>query len=123
MRMNLTTILIIIGIGLIAGLVSGTMGVGGGVVLIPGMMLLLGMEQKLAQGTSLALMAFPVFVVSAYSYWKEGYVDIKIALILLATFILGSYFGSKIAISLPVSILRKIFGFFLLFVAYKMIFK
>ena len=120
--MNIESILIIVAIGLVAGIVSGTMGVGGGVILIPGLVFFLGFSQKMAQGTSLALMAFPVFVVSAYNYWKEGYVDIKVALILLVTFILGSYFGSQWAVKLPGKLLRQIFGGFLFLLSIKLLF-
>jgi uncharacterized membrane protein YfcA len=98
------------------------MGVGGGVILIPAMIYFLGMSQKTAQGTSLALMAFPVFLISAYNYWKAGYVDMKVVSVLLITFVIGSYFGSKLALQLPGKLLKQIFGAFLLLVALKMIF-
>ncbi len=120
--MSISTIVIILLVGLVSGLVSGTMGVGGGVVLIPAMIYILGMSQKTAQGTSLALMAFPVFVVAAYNYWKEGYVDFKVVLLMLVTFVLGSYFGSKLAIQLPEKVLKQIFGGFLLMISIKLIF-
>jgi len=120
MKMDLTSILIIITIGLVAGIISGTMGVGGGVVIIPGL-ILLGVSQKMAQGTSLAIMALPVFWISAYNYWKQGYVNIKVVLIIFATFAIGSYLGSLWAIKLPAKLLRQIFGGFLLFIAIKML--
>lgn len=120
--MSISTIIIILLVGFVAGIVSGTMGVGGGVVLIPSMIYIIGLSQKTAQGTSLALMAFPVFVIAAYNYWKEGYVDFKVVLLLLVTFVLGSYFGSKLALQLPAKMLKQIFGGFLLIVAVKFIF-
>jgi hypothetical protein len=98
------------------------LGIGGGLVLIPGLVMIMGLTQQSAQGTSLAMMLPPIGIIAAYNYFKAGYVDIKFALILAGAFIIGSYFGSKIAVRLPEEVLKKIFGIFLLLVAIKMLF-
>jgi uncharacterized protein len=82
----------------------------------------MGMSQQAAQGTSLAMMLPPIGILAAYNYYKAGHVDIKFALLLALAFIIGSYFGSKIAIRLPQDTLKKIFGIFLLLVSIRMLF-
>ena len=103
--------------GLAAGLVSGTLGVGGAIVMIPMLTFFLGMSQQQAQGNSLIVMSFPVFAIAAWNYYRHGYVNVKFALIL------GSFIGSSISVYLPEKVLRKIFGFFLLFIGARMILK
>jgi uncharacterized protein len=122
MKMSITTILIILVIGTITGVMAGMLGIGGGLVVIPALVMVMGMSQQTAQGTSLAMMLPPIGIIAAYNYYKAGHVDIKIALLLATMFIIGSYFGSKLAIKLPQDTLKKIFGVFLLLVAIKMLF-
>ena len=122
MKMSLTTILILLIIGVITGIMAGMLGIGGGLVVIPSLVMVMGMSQQSAQGTSLAMMLPPIGIIAAYNYYKAGHVDIKFALLLAIAFIIGSYFGSKIAIKLPQDVLKKIFGAFLLLVAVKMLF-
>jgi uncharacterized membrane protein YfcA len=122
MKMSLSTILILLVIGTITGVMAGMLGIGGGLVVIPALVMIMGMSQQSAQGTSLAMMLPPIGIIAAYNYYKAGHVDIKIALLLAIAFILGSYFGSKLAIRLPQDTLKKIFGVFLLLVAIKMLF-
>jgi uncharacterized membrane protein YfcA len=122
MKMSVTTILILLIIGAITGVMAGMLGIGGGLVVIPALVMVMGMSQQSAQGTSLAMMLPPIGIIAAYNYYKAGYVDIKIALFLAIAFIVGSYFGSKIAVKLPTDVLKKIFGVFLLLVAVKMLF-
>ena len=119
--MSLTTILILLVIGTITGFMAGMLGIGGGLVVIPALVFIVGMSQQEAQGTSLAMMLPPIGIIAAFNYYKEGKVDIRIALILAAMFLVGSYFGSKLAVKLPQDTLRKIFGVFLLLVAIKML--
>jgi hypothetical protein len=109
--------------GLAAGLVSGTLGVGGAIVMIPMLTFFLGMSQQQAQGNSLIVMSFPVFAIAAWNYYRHGYVNVKFALIVVVAFILGSFIGSSISVYLPEKVLRKIFGFFLLFIGARMILK
>ena len=120
-RMTLTTVLILICIGLITGMLSGLIGIGGGIIIVP-MLLIIGLTQQQAQGTSLAVMLPPIAILAVYNYHKAGQIEWKYALIISAFFIVGSYFGSKLAISIDAKILKKIFGAVLLLVAAKMIF-
>lgn len=122
--MSLSIILILVLIGLLAGALSGLFGVGGGVIMVPLMLFLLGYTQHQAQGTSLAVLAIPVTFVAAYAYYKSGedVVNWKYAAIIAAFFIIGGYLGSKIAISLNQALLKKIFGVILFLVAIKMFF-
>ncbi|HLU51833.1 MAG TPA: sulfite exporter TauE/SafE family protein [Flavobacteriaceae bacterium] len=119
--MNITTILLLVTIGLLAGLFSGILGVGGGVIMVPLLAFLLGFSQHEAQGTSLAVLAVPVTLLAAYNYYTAGHVNWKYALIIALTFIIGGYLGSKIAINLDQATLKKIFGGVLVLVAIKMI--
>lgn len=120
--MSISTVLILLIIGLITGVLAGMLGIGGGLVVIPALVMVMGMSQQAAQGTSLAMMLPPIGILAAYNYYKAGHVDIKIALLLAVMFIIGSYFGSKIAVKLPQDVLKKIFGVFLVLVAAKMLF-
>ena len=120
--MNLTLIISLVIIGLLAGIFSGFMGVGGGVIMIPLMIVLLGYSQHEAQGTSLAVLAIPVTFLAAYNYYSEGYVSWKVALIIGLSFVVGGYFGSKFAISINQALMKKIFSVILLFIAIKMFF-
>ncbi len=120
MRMHDIILLLIIGV--IAGFVSGSMGVGGGIIIVPALVFLFGMSQQEAQGTSLGVLVFPVVLLAAYNYYKEDYVNIKFSLILIIAFVLGGYFGSQLAVHLSSATLRKIFGILVLLVGIKMIF-
>jgi len=120
--MDTTTIISLVVIGLLAGFLSGTMGIGGSVVMIPLLILWVGFTQHQAQGTSLAVLSVPVTLLAAFNYYKEGHVNWKFAAIMAVTFILGGYLGSKFAISINQTVLKKIFGGVLLLVALKMIF-
>lgn len=120
--MNLTLIVSLIVIGLLAGVFSGFMGVGGGVIMIPLMIVLLGFSQHEAQGTSLAVLAIPVTFLAAYNYYSEGYVNWKFALIIGLSFVIGGYFGSKFAISINQAMMKKVFSVILLLIAIKMFF-
>jgi uncharacterized membrane protein YfcA len=122
MKMSVSTVLILLVIGTITGVMAGMLGIGGGLVVIPALVMVMGMSQQAAQGTSLAMMLPPIGILAAYNYYKAGHVDIKFAILLAVTFIIGSYFGSKLAVRLPQETLKKIFGIFLLLVAIKMLF-
>ena len=121
MKMTLTTIILLLCIGLFAGFMSGMIGIGGWIVMVP-LLLLLGMSQHQSQGISLAVLAVPVTALAAFNYYKEGYVDLKYAIVIAVFFIIGGYLGSKFAIQIDEKILKKVFGFILLIVAGKMIF-
>lgn len=100
---------------------AGMLGIGGAIIMIPALVFIMGLSQTTAQGTSLAVMLPPIGIFAAYNYWKAGEVNLKFALILAVTFIVGSYFGSKWALNLPQALLKKIFGILLLLVAAKML--
>jgi len=122
-KMSLTIVLSLIAIGILAGIFSGFMGVGGGVVMIPLMILLLGYDQHQAQGTSLAVLAVPVTFIAAYTYHKSGHaIDWKYALIIASCFVVGGYLGSKLAVKLDQSVLKKIFAVVLVLSAAKLFF-
>ena len=119
--MTTITILLLMGIGLISGMLSGLIGIGGGIIIVP-MLLLLGLTQQQSQGTSLAVMLPPVALLAVLNYHRAGQIEWKYAVIISALFIVGSYFGSKIAINLNPKTLKKIFGFVLLLIAGDMLF-
>jgi uncharacterized protein len=122
MNVNITTILALLVIGLAAGMLSSMVGIGGGTIIVPALVILLAMSQKMAQGTSLAMLLPPIGILAVMNYYKAGYVDFKIAAILCIAFIAGSYFGSKLALNLEESTLKRIFGVFLMILAVKYLF-
>jgi uncharacterized membrane protein YfcA len=107
-------------IGLTAGFASGLIGIGGGVILVPAMVMLLGYTQHQAQGTSLALMVPPVGILAAYSYFKDGYVDLKVAALMAIGFLVGSFIGAKLSLDIPEVLLRRIFALCLALISIKM---
>jgi hypothetical protein len=121
MKMSTTMLLSLIVIGIITGVMAGMLGIGGAIIMIPALVFLLGISQQTAQGTSLAVMLPPVGIIAAYNYYKAGHVNIRFAIILALFFLVGSYFGSKLALDLPQAVLKKIFGILLLLVAAKML--
>lgn len=120
--MNLSTIIILVLIGLMAGVFSGIFGVGGAVVMIPALVYFLGVDQHTAQGTSLAIMLPPIGLFAAYNYYKAGQVNVWYAVIIAVTFMAGGYFGSKLALALPEQLMKKIFAVFLFLVALRLFF-
>ena len=122
MKMDISTLIILIAIGLMAGVFSGVFGVGGAVIMIPALVYFLSVDQHTAQGTSLAVMLPPIGLFAAYNYYKAGQVNIWYAVIIAVTFMIGGYFGSMIALKLPENIMKKIFGIFLILTALRLIF-
>lgn len=116
--MNETIILLII--GLCAGLFSGVLGVGGGIVVIPMLVGLLGYTQKQAQGTSLGLLLLPIGIFAVINYYKAGLVNVKAVILMIITFVIGSFISSKFAVGLPDHILKKVFAVFLLLYSIKL---
>lgn len=112
---------IIIIIGFVAGILSGAIGIGGGIILVPALVYFLGYSQQMAQGTTLMLLAMPVVGLAVYQYYKNGNVQFSTALWLAIGFVLGGYIGGHIANQLPTETLKKIFGFIILIIAIKMI--
>jgi uncharacterized membrane protein YfcA len=122
MMMSGATFFILIIIGLAAGFLGGMVGLGGGIILIPALVVFLAMDQRMAQGTSIAIMLPPIGLFAVYNYYKAGYVNIKYALVIAVVFMLGGYLGSKLALNIPVSTLKKIFALLLVLIAAKMVF-
>lgn len=108
-------------LGLVAGVLSGILGIGGGIIIIPAMVFLFGMSQHQAQGTTLALMVPPIGLLAAWVYYKQGFVDLKIAAFVCLGFFIGGLLGAEFAVEIPEPILKKIFGTALLVVSIKMI--
>ena len=109
-------------LGLFAGILSGLLGIGGGVVVVPILVYAFGFTQHLAQGTTLAMLIPPIGILAVWTYWRQGMVDVKVAALLCAGFIIGGFIGAKFAVGLPKIVLSKIFGFGMLLIAIKMIF-
>jgi len=108
-------------LGLVAGIFSGLIGIGGGIIIVPMLVLLFGLSQHTAQGTTLALMVPPIGLLAALAYYKQGFVDLKIAAFICVGFFIGGLFGAKFALGIPETILKKMFGAALLLVSVKMI--
>jgi hypothetical protein len=121
-KMDIQSVLIVILIGIAAGMLSGLVGIGGGLVIVPALVYFLGFSQHTAQGTSLMMILLPVGVLAVINYYKQGYVDMKVVWLLAIGFIVGGYFGSKIAISLPQETVKKIFAVLMIAIAIKMLF-
>ena len=110
-----------IALGVVIGFLSGIVGLGGGILVVPILRYGFGYTQTMAQGTSVAMLLPPIGILAAYQYWKHGQMNITVGLLLAVGFIVGGYFGGGIACKLPVLTLQRIFGVFLLAVALKML--
>ena len=117
--MDTETILLLLVIGLAAGILSGMVGVGGGLIIVPALVFFLGFTQHQAQGTSLGLLLLPVGILAVINYYNKGNIDIKVVAVMSIAFVLGGWIGSKIALSLSQESLKKIFAIFLFYVAFR----
>lgn len=108
-------------LGLVAGVVSGLFGVGGAIVIIPGLVMLAKMPQHTAHGTSLAALLLPVGLLGTLEYYKRGQVNIAYAAVIAVGLLIGAYFGARLAGSISDVMLRKAFGVFLLLVSVKLL--
>ena len=120
--MTFTTIVLLIAVGLIAGFLSGLIGIGGGVIIVPALVLFLGFTQKAAQGTSLGILLLPVGILAVLQYYKQGYINVNYILIVAAAFVAGGFFGSKLALTLSDEKMKKVFAVILMLIAIKMLF-
>ncbi len=121
-NMDIQTVLIIIVIGIAAGILSGLVGVGGGIIIVPALVYFIGFSQKAAQGTSLGVLLLPVGILGVLQYYKQGHIDIKVVGYLSIGFIVGGYFGSKIALTISQESAKKIFAILMIVIAVKMLF-
>lgn len=119
--MDTQTILILVGIGVTAGILSGFVGVGGGVVIVPALMYALSMNQYEAQGTSLFVLLLPVGILAVMNYWKSGNINWQFGIIIAVTFVIGGYIGSKVALKISPNLVKLIFGLIMLYVSFRMI--
>ena len=119
--MDAPTIALLVVVGLLAGILSGFVGVGGGIIMVPALVWLLGYDQHQAQGTSLAVLMLPVVFLAVRNYWKEGMIDWRVVGVIAAAFVAGGYLGSKGALALPADTVKRVFGMMMLFVAIKLI--
>ena len=119
--MTVTLVLTLVVIGLLAGFLSGLIGVGGGIIMVPMFLIFLGFTQHQAQGLSLAVLLPPVTFMAVYNYHQAGAIDWRFALIVSAVFIIGVFIGSKVALSIDQQTLKKVFGGILLLIAAKLI--
>ena len=113
--------LLIILIGAIGGLASGILGIGGGTILVPLLVWILGTTQHSAQGTTLAMLCLPAGLAAAMQYQQKGHVDWRMAMLLFCGFIFGGYFGGKLAVDLNDDLLRRIFGVTMLILGARML--
>ena len=120
--MSISTFIVLIIIGLLAGILSGLVGVGGGIIMIPLLIILLGLTQHQAQGTALFAMLPPIGILAAMNYFKQGFVKWEYAVVIALTFVIGGYFGSKLSLSLPPQTVRRVFGVVMLIGGFKLIF-
>lgn len=119
--MDMTSLITLLLIGMAAGLLSGFIGIGGGLIIVPALIYFMGLSQMAAQGTSLALMLPPIGALAVMNYWKAGEIDIQAAAVMVIAFVAGGYFGSRIALALDPLKLRLAFGIVMLLVAIRMI--
>ena len=119
--MTVQLVLLLALVGFFAGVLSGLVGVGGGVIIVPCLVFFLGFSQQAAQGTSLGLLLLPVGIFAVINYYNKGYIDIKVVLIMSIAFIAGGWLGSKLALQLSQEALRKIFAVVLIYTALRML--
>jgi len=108
-------------LGLLAGILSGLLGIGGGILIIPALVFIFGLSQHMAQGTTLALMVPPIGLLAAWTYYKQGNVNLGIAALICAGFFFGGLLGAKLAGVISAVLLKRLFGVALLITAVKMI--
>lgn len=113
-------------IGLSAGVLSGLIGIGGGIIMVPALVFFMHYTQHQAQGTSLAVLTLPVVILASLYYYKQCRelgtpIDLKIVGLLAAGFVIGGFFGSKIALAINQETLKKIFAVILFYTAFKML--
>ena len=120
--MSFTTILLLVIVGLVAGFLSGLIGIGGGVIIVPALVFFVGFTQKQAQGTSLGILLLPVGILAVIQYYKQGYLNVNYVLIVALAFVAGGFFGSKLALTLSDEKMKKIFAIILLVISVKMLF-
>lgn len=119
--MSVQLVFLLLALGLAAGILSGLVGVGGGIIIVPALVFFLGFSQKAAQGTSLGLLLLPVGILAVLNYYNKGLIDVRVVLVMAAGFLLGGFFGSKLALALSEVAVKRIFAVVLFYTAFKML--
>jgi len=120
--MNLNILIGLIILGLLAGFLSGLIGIGGAVIIIPALVYIFKFDQHTAQGTTIALMVLPIGLFAAINYYQKGMVDLKTALLISLGFVIGGYLGSLLAIQISTLILKRLLALVLILIAIKLVF-
>jgi uncharacterized membrane protein YfcA len=120
-KMTMQLVIIIALIGLMAGTLSGLIGVGGGIIIVPALIYFVGFSQYQAQGTSLGLLLLPVGILAVLNYYHKGYIDFKVIGIMSIAFVAGGYLGSKLSLIISEIALKRIFAVVLFYTAFKML--
>jgi uncharacterized membrane protein YfcA len=102
-------------------MLSGLIGVGGGIIIVPALVFFLGFTQKEAQGTSLGLLLLPIGILAVMNYYNKGLIDVKVVGIMALAFLIGGFFGSKLALAISEAALRRIFAIVLFYTGFKML--
>jgi uncharacterized membrane protein YfcA len=119
--MSLQTVIVIILVGLAAGILSGLVGIGGGIIIVPALIFFLGFSQHQAQGTSLGILLLPAGIFAVINYYKQGYIDLKVVLILFVGFLVGGWLGSRVSLGMSETVIKKIFAVVLILIAGKIL--
>ena len=114
-------IIVLLVVGILAGFLSGLVGIGGGIIIVPALIYFLGFSQQLAQGTTLFLLLLPTGAFAVLNYYQAGYIDWKASLIVASTFLIGGFLGSKVAITIDQTMVKKIFAAFMVIMGLKML--
>jgi uncharacterized protein len=117
--MNLVGLVLV---GVVAGALSGFLGVGGATIMIPALLLIYGTSQHLAQGTSIAALLLPVGILAVIKYWQTGNVNLTFAILIALGFFVGAYFGAVYAQPVPDIILKRLFAGYLIIIALQILF-
>lgn len=115
------TIMLLLIVGMAAGILSGLVGVGGGIIIVPALIFFLGFTQLEAQGTSLGLLLLPVGIFAVINYYKGGYIDLRVVGVMSLAFIAGGWIGSKLALRLDQELVKKIFAIVLFYTAFRLL--
>jgi uncharacterized protein len=120
--MTVQTIVLLVVVGLLAGILSGLVGLGGGVIIVPALVFLLGFSQHQATGTSLGILLLPAGIFAVINYYQKGLIDVRVVLLIFVGFLAGGWLGSKISLSINETVLKKVFAVVLVLIAGKVLF-
>jgi uncharacterized membrane protein YfcA len=120
--MSSQTIIMLVLTGLAAGILSGVIGVVGGIIIVPALVLLFGFHEKEAQGTSLAILLLLIGIVSVFEYYQRGRIKISYAIIVALAFLIGSYIGNKYSYSFNEQKLKRVFALTMMLLSIRMLF-